>query len=196
MTTPAVDSMTDSPAAGETPVARVVSDEFRRLFEEHASYAWNTLRRFGVREEDRDDLVQEIFVTVHSLLEDYDRARPFRPWLFGITYRIALRDRRRKGRNREGVTTEGDVEKRDSSPNAEVTMVQEERAVLVHAAIQEIEVHRRAVFIMKEIDDVEVPAIAEALAIPLNTAYSRLRLAREDFRQAVTRLRAARPVKT
>ena len=88
MTSPAVDSVTDSRGAGETPVAPVVSDEFRRLFEEHASYAWNTLRRFGVRDEDRDDLVQEIFVTVHSLLEEYDRARwtlpPARIFFIGL----------------------------------------------------------------------------------------------------------------
>ena len=37
-----------------------------------------------------------------------------------------------------------------------------------------------------------MPVIAEALAIPLNTAYSRLRLARRDFADAVTRLQKRR----
>ena len=34
------------------------------------------------------------------------------------------------------------------------------------------------------------PDIAEALSLPLNTVYSRLRLARQDFAEAVRRLRA------
>jgi RNA polymerase sigma-70 factor (ECF subfamily) len=48
--------------------------------------------------------------------------------------------------------------------------------------------NRRAVFVMADIDGVAVPEIAQALAIPVNTAYSRLRLAREDFREAAARL--------
>lgn len=38
------------------------------------------------------------------------------------------------------------------------------------------------------IDACAVPDVARALEIPLNTAYSRLRLAREDFAAAVRRL--------
>ena len=37
-----------------------------------------------------------------------------------------------------------------------------------------------------------VPEIAETLEIPLNTAYSRLRLARQEYEAAVRRLRAQR----
>ena len=43
---------------------------------------------------------------------------------------------------------------------------------------------------LAEIEERSVPEIAEALAIPLNTAYSRLRVAREEFKQAATRLRS------
>jgi RNA polymerase sigma-70 factor (ECF subfamily) len=53
-----------------------------------------------------------------------------------------------------------------------------------------IELPKRAVFVMTEIDGATTPEIAEALAIPLNTAYSRLRLAREEFAAAVQRIRA------
>ena len=45
---------------------------------------------------------------------------------------------------------------------------------------------------MADIDGAAVPEIARALGIGLNTAYSRLRLAREDFRDAVVRLGKAR----
>ncbi len=37
-----------------------------------------------------------------------------------------------------------------------------------------------------------MPEIAQALEIPLNTAYSRLRLARREYELAVKRLRAQR----
>ena len=42
------------------------------------------------------------------------------------------------------------------------------------------------------VDLVNVADIAAALQIPVNTAYSRLRLAREDFEKAANRLFARR----
>ena len=126
-------------------------------------------------------------MTVHALLDDYDRARPLRPWIFGITYRVALRHRRKLARGRE---VQEEIEPPDSAPGAEAVLEAKEAEALVAAAIAAIEIHRRAVFIMKEIDGTAAPTIAEALGIPLNTVYSRLRLARGDFATAVTQRKA------
>jgi RNA polymerase sigma-70 factor, ECF subfamily len=177
--------VTDRRALGESAGA---TNEFRRLFDDNASYVWSSLRRLGVPEKDRDDLTQEVFMTVHALLDDYDRARPFRPWAFGIAYRVALRHRRKLARGRESPDVADQVA--DDAPSADDALVSKETRELVQAAIGAIEIHRRAVFILKEIDGIGVPEIAEALALPLNTAYSRLRLARDDFRGAVKRLRS------
>jgi RNA polymerase sigma-70 factor (ECF subfamily) len=45
---------------------------------------------------------------------------------------------------------------------------------------------------MHDIDGHGMPEIAQALAVPLNTCYSRLRIARELFEKAVRRLLPAR----
>jgi RNA polymerase sigma-70 factor (ECF subfamily) len=58
--------------------------------------------------------------------------------------------------------------------------------------IQCIELPRRAVFILSELEEQPMAAIAAALQIPVNTAYSRLRLARDDFEKAARRLLARR----
>ena len=46
--------------------------------------------------------------------------------------------------------------------------------------------------LLHEIEGHAMPEIAEVLSIPLNTAYSRLRLARQDYERAMRRLRAQR----
>jgi RNA polymerase sigma-70 factor (ECF subfamily) len=51
---------------------------------------------------------------------------------------------------------------------------------------------RRVVFVLYEIEELSAPQIAEHLGVPLGTVASRLRKARQDFEQAVSRLRAAR----
>ena len=50
---------------------------------------------------------------------------------------------------------------------------------------------KREVFVLAEIEQMTVPEIAEALAINLNTTYSRLRVARAEFEKAVARHLAA-----
>ena len=67
-----------------------------------------------------------------------------------------------------------------------------EQRELVLCALDTIEIDRRAVLVMRDVDDMPVPQIAKMLDIPLNTAHTRLRLAREQLAAAVTRLRISR----
>lgn len=160
---------------------------FPELFEAHSAYIWTTLRRLGVRPSDLEDLTHDVFVQVFRQLERYDPSRPIKPWLFGFAFRIASKHRRR-GPHRLEVVTEL-VEAVDPSPSPVEQLIATERRDLAWAALDTLELNRRAVFILHEIDGCSVPEIAETLAVPLATAYSRLRLAREDFVRATRRLR-------
>jgi len=160
---------------------------FRSVFESDFAFVWNSLRRLGVVDKDRADIAQEVFVVVYQRLGEFDRSRPMRPWLFGIAYRIALRYRslaRHKGE------TLDDVDSPVSGVDPQSLTLERERATLVHDAIKRIELHRRGVFILAEIDGLSAPQIAESLNIPLNTVYSRLRSARKDFACAIAELSA------
>jgi RNA polymerase sigma-70 factor (ECF subfamily) len=61
---------------------------------------------------------------------------------------------------------------------------------VLSAALAQLGLDQRAVFVMHEMEGWSMPEVAGALSIPLNTGYSRLRLAREQVKEAVTRLRA------
>lgn len=164
---------------------------FHALFEAEFDFVYNTLRRFGVREADAGDQAQEVFIVVHQLLPDYDATRPVRPWLVAIAYRIAARYRT-LARNAREVPGTDPAEPEDASPLALERLEEEERRALALEAIEQIEMSRRPVFLLAEIEEQPMPDIAHALGIPLNTAYSRLRLAREEFERAVRRLAARR----
>ena len=183
--------MTDSPRPPEmeeAPLAPLPLPSFAEIFDAHFGYVWNTLRRLGVRESEAQDQTQEVFVVVSSLLGDYDPARPIRPWLFGIAYRVAARWRA-LARHRREVAMDAPPDPADPRPAADDALAAHEARELVLRALDTMDLERRAVFVMNLLDEQPMPAVAEALGIPLNTAYSRLRLAREDFETAVKRLR-------
>jgi len=176
-------------AAHEADAERTTA--FRALFEAELGYVWNSLRRLGIPERDVEDLVHEVFVVVHRRWDDYDRTRPARPWLFAIAFRVAS-DYRRTGRNaREHLgATEREPVSAGAAPD-EGLDVAERRALLLDALTSVAE-ERRPVLILHDLDEIAVPDVAAALGIPLNTAYSRLRLAREELASAVRRLQKKR----
>jgi RNA polymerase sigma-70 factor (ECF subfamily) len=160
------------------------------IFDEHFDYVWRALQRLGVREADLEDLAHEVFIKVHARLEDYDRTKPMRPWLFGFAYRVAA-DHRRLARHRIEVFGPAPEPVDPTRPADENLEAREERA-LVAAALEWVDFDRRAVLILHDVEEVPVPAIAHELGIPVNTAYSRLRIARSEFATAVKALRTRR----
>ncbi|HEX9296470.1 MAG TPA: sigma-70 family RNA polymerase sigma factor [Polyangiaceae bacterium] len=169
-----------------TPMAH----DFRSLFESQCAYVWTTLRRLGVARADLEDVCHEVFVTIHRHLDEYDPSRPLRPWLFLFAYRQASDYRRRSHRRHERL---GDgLEPADDSPLPDELAEQREDRSLVLHALDALDLEKRAVLVMHEIDGYPMPQVAAALAIPLNTGYSRLRLARQEFARAVRQLSGPR----
>jgi RNA polymerase sigma-70 factor (ECF subfamily) len=165
-------------------------DAFRAIFEENVAYMWATLRFLGVRPADLEDVTHEAFLTVHRLLPQFDASRPLRPWLFTIAHHAALGHRRRAHHQRE-VLTEPD-EQVDEGPGADEVMARKQDLALVEEALACLDDDRRAVLLMVDMADHSAPEAAAALGVPLNTIYSRLRRGRDDFAQALVRLRKKR----
>lgn len=162
---------------------------FHRLFEREFSYVYNTLRRLGVRSMDLDDVTHDTFLKVQRSLSAYDRSRPLRPWLFGVAARAAA-DYRRLARHRWTGEEAADII--DPAPGPEERASAREALALVAVALQALPIERRAVFILHVLDGCSIPEVAESMEIPVNTAYSRLRLAKEEFVVAMRRCEAKR----
>lgn len=160
---------------------------FEQLYQAELDYVWSSLRRLGVAPAYVEDVTQEVFVTAWKKLDTYDASRPIRPWLFGIAFRLASDFRARSWTQREVFDDAPHAEDGGDAPDDAVAKRQAQ--ALVFKALEAIPIDRRGVFVMHELDGTPVPEIAQALDVPLNTAYSRLRLARKDFAEAVEQLK-------
>jgi RNA polymerase sigma-70 factor (ECF subfamily) len=177
----AVTALVDAPRS--TP-------DFRSIYDREVAYVWQSLRRLGVREHDIEDVAHEVFVTVHRRLVDFDPTRPLRPWIFGIALRTAS-DYRRSARFRREIpqdVTDTAVE----LPAMDEQLAAEDARQLVMEALETLDLDARAVLVMHDLDEQPAPVIAATMGVPLNTVYSRLRLARKSFTQAARRLRLRR----
>lgn len=153
-------------------------------FQRELNYVFRTLRRLGISPSEVEDLAQEVFLALRRSWNDYDQERPLRPYLFGISFRIASAHQRK--RNRE--VAFGTVEPGDAGPWPDEALQSKQARAMVLAALERIPLPRRAVLVMHDLDDVSIRDIASVLAIPLFTAYSRLRKARGELETAVRRM--------
>lgn len=163
--------------------------ELQAIYRAHFGYVWNSLRRLGVVERDREDLAHDVFVVVHRQLPSFDRTRPIKPWLFGITYRVALDHQRKASTHREILEVPDEPVDADWASILD-RLEQRDLQKLALAALESLDLDRRAVLVLHEIEERPAPEIAELMSVPVNTVYSRLRLARQGFARAVERIRA------
>ncbi len=164
------------------------ADAFQAMYRDQLSYVWCTLRRLGAFEVDLEDLTHETFTVAFRKRADYDPARPLKPWLFGIAYRVLL-DFRRKDRRLHGAELTADVET-DPAGTPEDALHAQQNERFLKQALSALDDERRALIVMHHIDGLSAPDIAAELQIPVNTVYSRLRLGRQQLEAAVKRLRA------
>lgn len=159
--------------------SHVTPTDFASLYAAELPFVWKSLRRLGASPADLHDLTQEVFTTAFERFSTYDPSRPLRPWLFGIAFRKLAAHRSRVVRARE-VSAEA-LEVHDERPGPEAAAENSLQMARVLKALEALRLERRAVFILHDIEGLSVPEVAASLSIPLNTAYSRLRLARAEF---------------
>ncbi|WP_437650737.1 RNA polymerase sigma factor [Sorangium sp. So ce362] len=171
-----------------------------------------TFRLLGVAEADIDDLLQEVLLAAYRSLDRFDptwcppaddadpagrdawrqhRSAEAR-WVFGIAWRKVGHYLDRAHRRREvpsGLLPAPCGEAVDPAPLSEQRAVERERLGLVIDVLWTLAPERRLLLVLHEAYEVPLVEIARELGINYNTATNRLRLAREDYRAAIQRLR-------
>jgi len=151
---------------------------------EHYALVWRSLRRFGVAESTVDDSAQHVFLTLAERLEDVDRGSE-RAFLIAVAVRVAANARRLVERSREVPLDdlEGVLE---AGLTPEELLVQKQRRLVLDEALATLSLDQRVVFVLFELEGFSLPEIAESVGIPLGTATSRLRRARQHFESWVS----------
>lgn len=145
---------------------------------------WRLTGRLGVPAGAVDDAVQDVFVVLHRRRHEFDGGS-IRALLYGITRRIArsYRDRAR----REVLLP---VDERSFGPGLDEEVARRQAAAVLRDALDAMDEDKRMAFVLAEIEDLPMPEVAQCLEINLNTAYSRVRAARQLIQRAIARHRA------
>jgi RNA polymerase sigma-70 factor (ECF subfamily) len=175
------------------PLGETVSGRptFTDLYEDYFAFLWRSALRLGTPRAHVDDVVQDAFIVVHRRLASFEGKSSVKTWLFGILFNVVRARRRAVGAELWRLGAHDDLAAvSDPAASPDENAARAEAARLVDRLLYALEDDKRAIFVLAELEAMSVPEIALALRIPLNTAYSRLRLARHEFAAAAARHRA------
>lgn len=177
----AIPSGVAEPPAPDTDAAAARLED---LYVEHSSFVWRCLRALGVPEAAVEDATQDVFLVVHRQLSTFRGESTVRTWLFAILRNVASNHRRSQHRNGARLSAlRDDLTHPSAGPHERAQNA--EAVAFVQQFLAQLDDKKRSVFILGVLEEMSMPEVAATLAIPLNTAYTRLRRVREDFQRAL-----------
>jgi RNA polymerase sigma-70 factor (ECF subfamily) len=160
---------------------------FLAVYHRYFDFVWSSAKYLGVGPDAIDDVVQEVFMVVHARLHTLQHPEALRSWVYGIVRRT-VSTHRRSNRAKAGVGVWELAGATGPGPATPLELAERTAQVeLLASLLAELDDAKREVFVAAELEEMTVPEIAEALEIPLNTAYSRLRAARQVFEERLAR---------
>jgi RNA polymerase sigma-70 factor (ECF subfamily) len=168
--------------------------DFDAVYEEMVDFVWQAARRMGVRDGDADDVVQEVFVIVYRRLAEFEGRSQLKTWVFKILAHVVQHYFRSHARKPgDAASGNGDeiqalVANQDHGPAGALERMEALR-VVDHLLFQ-LDDDKRMVFVLAEIEEMTLVEIADVVNANANTVASRLRAARKDFENALSRFRA------
>jgi RNA polymerase sigma-70 factor, ECF subfamily len=162
------------------PAAVSPRERTAALFNEHGRYVWRVLRRLGVADADVEDVCQEVFLTAHRKLANFEARSSSRTWLYGICLRLAANYRRKTGRRPSRLL--------GSDPEGSAPETADARMGLVDLdwALSGLSEVKRTVFVLYEFGELSMAEISELVGSPIKTCFSRLHAARCELRKVLT----------
>ena len=164
---------------------------FEELILEHQGYSYALAVRFLGNPEDAREVVQDVFLRIWTRLHLFDPARAFQVWLNRIIVNACLdriRDRKRKAAlfmNRDFMRDEptGDPQNGPEQEHAKRELFGQ-----VVKIAEYLPPRQRAVFVLRDLEDMEMEEIAATLAMSSGTVKSNLCHARRAIRKGLMEL--------
>jgi RNA polymerase sigma-70 factor, ECF subfamily len=166
------------------------ADAFDTLVRRYYQRVLGLCRKLLGDPEAAHDAAQEVFVRAYSKLHLYDPSRRFSAWLLTVATRLCISRSQRRGREphpREELT-EADGGVADEGPSPPEQAERAELAERVAEAVRSLPELYKPVCILRHIEGLSYPEIAEATGLPIGTVKIHLFRAKTHLRESLSDL--------
>lgn len=164
-------------------------DAWKRLYTAHFAFVHGVARRLGAPPAELEDVCQEVFVIAFRKISSFKEGR-LRTWLYRIAANVVSdQQRRRRARDVLVALFLANPLREANSPSWERELQSWEAETLVDEVLQRMSAKKREVFVLYEIEGLSGAQIAEWMGCRIETVWTRLHYARQDFERILHRRR-------
>lgn len=146
------------------------------------------VHRFGLRmcrhQADADDVLQDTLLAVTTHLAEFEQRSSLASWVFMLA-RTACARKRRGLKNRPHVSDEAVSERASPESSPEDSAEEQELRRAVERALDGLSDDYREVLLLRDMEGLTAPEVAESLGIRVEAVKSRLHRARAALREAL-----------
>lgn len=155
-------------------------DALGQLYDRHHEALGRFLARATTGADDVDDLLHSTFLTAAQAAKSYDGRAACRPWLIGIAVQLLRRRRHAVARLFATLASLRLLGSAQTDPRATF-----EARGDVERALRRLSEPKRVTLLLAEVEGLSCQEIAEMLAVPIGTVWTRLHAARRELRRAL-----------
>ncbi len=170
-------------------------EAFTQLVNRYESNIFRLARHITQNPEDAEDVLQETFLKAYEHLKDFQGNSKFYTWLVRIAVNQSLM-KLRKRKSDASVSLDDPYDTGEEiitreiavwDPNPESTYSREEIRAILEKAVDSLPPAFRAVFVLRDVEDLSTEETAAALNLSIPAVKSRLLRARLRLREKLTR---------
>ena len=153
---------------------------------------FNVAYKFVGRQDEAEDLTQDIFLKLFKSLKTFDRRANFSTWLISVSRNLCIDHYRSMRREHDVVTHDVDVvtlARPSGLDSPQVALEQRDRVALLRAALDKLAPSLRTAVMLRDIQELSYQEIAEKLDVPEGTVKSRINRGRTELARQIARLR-------
>lgn len=170
-------------------------EAFGVLISRYESKLDRYIRRLGVSgKEDREDILQDVFVAVYRNLNGFDTALSFSSWIYRITHNETMSWYRKRRVRPEGhLVEEGEevlLTVSDEEAGAEALLEGALNAERLNDALQRLDARYRNVIVLRYFEHKEYNDISDILKIPIGSVATLLHRAKKKLKTELEQMNA------
>lgn len=168
---------------------------FEELVHRYSGKAFSLASRLTRNQEDAEEVLQDVFVTVYRKIDGFEGKSSFSSWLYRVTVNSALMKLRKRKRD-QTVSMEDVLPQLQNSPYLKTSEQAEGDAATLRSqlnaaleeAIRRLPDDYRPVFVLRDIDGLTSREVSKILQLTVPAVKSRLHRSRLMLRRRLSRL--------
>ena len=164
-------------------------EAFGTLVERYEKKLLRYGRKFLPRQEDIEDIVQDVFVSSYQNIKSFDTSRRFSPWIYQIAHNAFVNALRKHSRNPlTMVDFDTFMAYHVAETPKDMDREHAEMRALIEKGLEHLSPKSREILVLFYLEEFPYQEIADILQVPMGTVGVRLKRAREQLREVYKKM--------